>query len=107
MSVSPVHIKEIEAIPTDFERIELLEFLKSYGETIHLNMDKIRQVAEDFIKIGLGTADAAHIAFAEQAGAFFISCDDKLIKKCLTHRKDKITTWCGTPTAFCDKEGLK
>lgn len=107
MLVSPVHIKEIEAIPTGFERIELLELLKKFGETIHLNTQKARQAAEDFIKKGFGPADAAHIAFADQAEAFFISCDDKLIKKCFKHRKDKISTWCGTPTAFCDKEGLE
>jgi predicted nucleic acid-binding protein len=107
MLVSPVHIKEIEAIENNFERIEILELLKKYGESINWNMQKTRQIAEDLIKKGLGVADAAHIAFAQQAGALFISCDDKLLKKCLKRLKNKISIWCGTPVTFCDKEGLK
>jgi len=46
----------------------------------------------------------AHIAFAEQCGAEFISCDDSLIKKCSRY---KIKICCGNPVAFCEKEGLK
>jgi predicted nucleic acid-binding protein len=49
-------------------------------------------------------ADAAHIAFAEKTGASFISCDDRLVRKCLKH---KIEVWCGNPVAFCEKEELK
>jgi len=37
-------------------------------------------------------------------GAQFISCDEKLLKKCLIH---KIKVWCGNPVSFCEKEGLK
>jgi predicted nucleic acid-binding protein len=106
MLFSQVHFIEIEAIPTNFERIELLELLKKYGESINLDMQKIRQIAEDLIKVGFGPADAAHVAFAKQARAVFISCDDKLIKKCLKY-ENKISIWCGTPTAFCEKERLK
>ena len=32
--------------------------------------------------IGFGIADAAHVAFAEQLAELFITCDDKLLKKC-------------------------
>ena len=60
--------------------------------------------AEELIGMGFGIADAAHLAFAEQSGANFISCDDRLIKKCLRH---DIKVWAGTPIAFCDKENLK
>jgi len=46
----------------------------------------------------------AHVAFAEQYGATFISCDDNLIKKCSNH---KIKVWCNNPVAFCEKESLR
>ena len=63
-----------------------------------------RKRTEDLISKGFGVADAAHVAFAEQAAASFITCDDKLIKKCL---KCDISVWIGSPIAFCEKENLK
>ena len=48
--------------------------------------------------VGFGVADAAHIAFAEKSGTPFISCDDRLIKKCLNY---KVKIWCGNPVIFC------
>lgn len=102
--VSPVHIKEIEAIPDIFERIELQTVLEKLGEPIRVNISKTRKRAEGLVKLGFGVADAAHVAFAEEAKAQFISCDDSLIKKCLNH---KINVWCGNPVAFCEKEGLR
>jgi predicted nucleic acid-binding protein len=102
--VSSVHIKEIEAIEDIFERIELQTILEKFGEPVMVNMVKSRARAEELVNLGFGIADAAHVAFAEQAGALFISCDDKLIKKCLNHR---INVWCGNPVAFCEKEELR
>ncbi len=102
--VSPVHIKEIEAISDIFERIELQTVLEELGEPIRVNISKTRERAEELVKLGFGVADAAHVAFAEKAKAQFISCDDSLIKKCLNH---KINVWCGNPVAFCEKEGLR
>lgn len=102
--VSPAHIKEIEAIPDIFERIELQTVLKELGESIRVNISKTRKRAVELVKLGFGVADAAHVAFAEEAKAQFISCDDSLIKKCLNH---KINVWCGNPVAFCEKEGLR
>jgi predicted nucleic acid-binding protein len=32
--------------------------------------------------MGFGVADAAHVAFAEQLAEIFITCDDKLLKRC-------------------------
>jgi predicted nucleic acid-binding protein len=52
----------------------------------------------------MGIADAAHLAFAEQSRAEFVTVDDRLVKKC--HRVE-LAVWCGTPLAYCDKEGLK
>ena len=67
-------------------------------------MRKTRARAESLVISGFGISDAAHIAFAEQAGAVFITCDDKLIRKCLNH---KVNIWCGNPVSFCEKEGLR
>lgn len=53
---------------------------------------------------GFGTADAVHTAFAEALNASFITCDDKLIRKC---RKLTIDTWCGTPVEFCEEEKIR
>lgn len=102
--VSPVHWNEIGAIPDIFERIELLTILETLGHPVKANITKTRERAEELVKMGFGVADAAHIAFAEQSGASFISCDDKLVKRCSNH---KIDVWCGNPVAFCDKEGLR
>ena len=102
--VSPVHIKEIEAISDTIERVELQIVLNEWGEQIHVNMAETRSRAEDLVNLGFGIADAAHVAFAEQAEVPFISCDDRLIRKCINH---KINVWCGNPVAFCEKENLR
>jgi predicted nucleic acid-binding protein len=102
--ISPVHVKEIDAIPDAFERIELQTILKSLGIPIKVNMAKTRARAEELVGLGFGVSDAAHVAFAEQSGSSFISCDDKLIKKCLNY---KINIWFGNPVAYCEKEGLR
>jgi len=102
--VSSAHRKEIEAIPDVIERIELEALLDELGVPIREDMSKIRARAEGLVSLGFGIADAAHVAFAECSGAHFISCDEKLLRKCLTH---KIKVWCGNPVSFCEKEGLK
>lgn len=53
---------------------------------------------------GFGVADAAHLAFSESVKADFISCDDKLLKKCA---QIEIDIWTGSPILFCEKEDLK
>ena len=63
-----------------------------------------RKRAEYLVSSGFGVADAAHLAYAERAQAFFISCDDKLIKKCT---KSDIKIWAGNPVMFCEKEDIK
>lgn len=101
---SPVHIKEIEAIMDVVERVELQTLLNKLGEPVKVNMAKARKRAEELVILGLDIADAAHVAFAEESGSQFISCDDALIKKCFNH---KALVWCGNPVAFCEKEGLR
>ncbi len=102
--VSKVHIKEIDAIMDPIERTELQMVLSKWGERIMVDMTKTRTRAEYLANSGFGVADAAHVAFAEQVEAPFISCDDRLLKKCLNN---KIRIWCGNPVAFCEKEKLK
>jgi len=63
-----------------------------------------RKRAEKLVSVGLGVADAAHLVFAEAVEADFITCDDKLCKKCRTL---DLAIWAGNPVAFCDKEGLR
>ena len=65
---------------------------------------KARNRAEELASEGLGLADAAHLVFAEAVEAAFITCDDKLCKKC---RALGLAIWTGNPVAFCDREGLK
>ena len=102
--VSPVHIKEIEAIQDEIERIQIIILLKKYGKTINVNFKKARVRAEELVNFGFGVADAAHVAFAEFTGAEFLTCDKNLIKKCIRH---KIKVWCGNPLNFCQKEDLR
>jgi len=102
--VSKAHTKEIEAIPDVFERIELQTLLERLGEPVKVNLTKTRKRAEELVELGFGIADAAHVAFAEQAQAQFISCDDTLILPLL---RSDINVWCGNPVAFCEKEGLR
>ena len=104
MLVSPAHDVEIRAIDDPVERIKLQTILSGMGERIKGDLPEIRARAEELIQLRFGVADAAHVAFAEYNGAEFITCDDKLIKKCLTH---KIEVWCGSPVAYCEKEGLR
>lgn len=104
MLISPAHIIEIDAISDSSERIELQMLLRKLGQPIKVNMAKTQKRAEELVKSFFGIADAAHVAFAEQANAQFISCDDTLIKKCLNHN---INVWCGNPVGFCEKEGLR
>jgi hypothetical protein len=102
--ISTAHMTEIEAIPDVFERIQLQTMLEEFGGPIRGDMSKIRGRAEGLVEAGFGIADAAHVAFAEYSGAEFITCDAKLVKKCLAQ---KVMVWCGNPVAFCEKEGLK
>ncbi len=84
--VSPVHREEIEAISYTFERIELQARLATLGQSIKADMAAIRRRAEDLTDLSFGVADAAHVAFAEQCRAEFVSCDDALIRKCSKHK---------------------
>lgn len=104
MVISPVHYEEIKATSNNMERIEIFSLFKNYGEMIKGNIEEIRNRAKCLCDSGFGIADAAHIAFAEAACADFVTCDDRLLKKCL---KMRFKIWCGNPLQYCLKENLK
>ena len=51
--------------------------------------------------MGFGIADAAHVAFAEQLAEVFITCDDKLLKRC---RQTSLRIDASNPLEFIAKE---
>lgn len=101
--VSPAHDVEIAAIDNSSEREHWQAMLRQIGTRVTWDLHNARQRAEALVQQGFGVADAAHIAFAEQAGADFVTCDDRLLNRC---RRVQPGVWCGTPIAFCDKENL-
>ena len=102
--ISPVHFAEIEAIEDIQERVEILALLSRIKTKVTCKLGKIRERADALIALNFGIADAAHVAFAEATSEAFISCDDKLLKKC---RKRHITVPAFTPIEFALQEGLK
>jgi predicted nucleic acid-binding protein len=104
MIISPVHYEEIKATSDNIERIEIFSLFNNYGEMIKANIEETRNRAGYLYDSGFGIADAAHIAFAEAACADFVTCDDRLLKKCL---KMRLKIWCGNPLQYCLKENLK
>jgi len=101
--VSPAHDVEIAAIGNFAEREHWQSVLRQIGSRVPFDLPRTRQRADVLVQQGLGTADAAHLAFAEQAGADFVTCDDRLIRRYCRIQRD---IWCGTPVTFCDKENL-
>ena len=103
---SSAHRFEIENFEDLYERAEVQDFLDNWG----LNADKYvslrntRHRADELADNGFSVADAVHTAFAEALKASFITCDDKLIKKC---RRYKVNTWFGTPLEFCEMEEIR
>lgn len=83
----------------------MLGILSGLGHAIILtDPDEVRARAEYLVQHGVGIADAAHLAFAEAEKADFVTCDDRLLRKC---RAVGSRVWCGTPIEFCVKEDLK
>ncbi len=55
--------------------------------------------------LNFGIADAAHVAFAEASADYFITCDDKLLKK--ISKFEGINMKAVNPVNFCVKENLR
>ena len=104
MVVSPIHFKEIETIEELREKLWLLDLLDKYGIKPPCDLNKIRKRAEQLCNLKFGIADAAHVAFAETTSDFFITCDDKLLRKC---NKSNVKIPVVSPVDFCSKEDLR
>lgn len=102
--VSPVHRQEIGAITDAAERLSLLALLREYGITPPHEPQKVRARAEQLYALKFGVADAAHLAFAEAMADCFLTCDDKLLKKC--HRS-RVRIPAMSPVEFCVREVLQ
>ena len=103
LSVSPAHDFEISAIDDVTERQHLIAMLHQIGHRSNYDLKQTRERAERLVQAELGPADAAHLAFAESAGAAFVTCDDRLLRQC---RCVQPGIWFGTPMGFCEKENL-
>ena len=104
MVVSPVHFKEIETIEELREKLWLLDLLDKYGTKPSCDLNKIRKRAEQLCNLKFGIADSGHVAFAETTSDFFITCDDKLLRKC---NKSNVKISVISPVDFCSKEDLR
>jgi hypothetical protein len=82
-AVSPVHFHEVDAIRGREERMEVRALLQRLElPLIEYDQDQARARATALHTAGMGVADAAHVAFAEQMADCFITCDDNLLKRC-------------------------
>lgn len=99
--VSPAHVKEVGAILETSERLEMERLLGRLCESCEYDLPQARHRAEALIGSGFGIADAAHVAFAEQVADFFITCDDKLLKRC-THAE--LPIYAMSPLEFIAQE---
>jgi predicted nucleic acid-binding protein len=102
--VSPVHTLEISATMDLEERAALEQILTELGHQPRFDAHAVRRRAEALATLGLGPADAAHLAFAEAAKACFATVDDQLLRR-VPHAKPSV--WVGTPMGYCEKEDLK
>jgi hypothetical protein len=102
---SPVHGIEISQNPDVIARTEIMELLEDFGSNCARVIDDtiIGSRAIEFFKLGFGPSDAFHAAYAEKIDAFFITCDDQLLRKC---KQASLEIWYGTPEDFCRKERL-
>lgn len=104
MVVSSVHFQEVNAIEDLQERHEILGILNRFGKSRDHEVDSVRTRAEALHTIGFGIADAAHLAVAEATADYFISCDDKLLKKC---RREQMQIETFNPVEFTIRENLR
>ncbi len=104
MVVSPVHFSEASANPDLARREHVQVLLKDVGVEVTVDLTQARSRAEQLLRLGLGAADAAHVAFAELAGCDFVTVDDRLLRQL---RRLGARVWFGTPTAYCEEEDLR
>jgi len=102
--VSPMHFKEVSAIPLLKKRIEIQALLNQVDTETTYDAKKARQRANELHAFKFGVADAAHVAYAEQMADVFITCDDKLLKKC---KKNSLSIVAMNPIEFSVSEDLQ
>jgi predicted nucleic acid-binding protein len=102
--LSPVHFEEINAIREIEERLKLNTLLERLKTPFEFNNQLARERAEILYTLGFGVADAAHIAFAEQIANIFITCDDRLLKRC---QRPTLGISAMNPVEFVIQEDLK
>lgn len=104
MVVSPVHRAEINAIDEVGMKFDLLALLERCGIVAQFILQDARSRTIELRSRRFGIADAAHIAVAEMAADVFITCDDRLLRKCRRHGV-KIPAM--NPAEFCSTENLR
>ena len=102
--VSKVHFKEVSAIISLKKRVEIQALLNQGNTQISYNADKACQRADELYALKFGVADAAHLAYAEQIADVFITCDDKLLKRC---QKTSLSLLAMNPIEFIVSEDLQ
>ena len=104
MIVSPVHFEEVNAISDAQEKQELLTILATFGTQAQCDSVATRARAEDLHTRRFGVADAAHVAFAEVTANIFLTCDDRLVKRC---KREHVLVSVMNPVEFAIAEDLK
>jgi len=99
-----VHFEEATAISDVEERREIIAVLERLGTAAECDVAAARARSEGLRARKFGLADAAHVAFAEATTDVFISCDDRLVKKC---RREKVAVTTMNPVEFTIVEDLK
>jgi len=84
-------------------RTEIIETIYQNGKPCNGDLQTIRKRADELVNVGLGIADAAHIAFAEVNAEYFISCDDRLLNR---SKRESVNVIVMTPVEFCVQENL-
>lgn len=102
--VSPVHILELNAISDTARRTSLQSLIREFGTHSRVDTEITQRRAVHLHGLGMGVADAAHIAYSEAMKTDFVTVDDRLLRQCA---RIGIQIWIGTPIAFCEKEGLE
>ncbi|MCX7047705.1 MAG: hypothetical protein NTX50_19745 [Candidatus Sumerlaeota bacterium] len=104
MIVSPAHYTEIATPPHQDGDEQLTALLNNYGQQFDGDIALAQERAGYLFTQSFNLMDSAHVAFAENSAAEFITCDDRLIRKC---RKTNLGTPAFYPEDFCRIEGLK
>jgi len=103
-TLSEVHLAELYAIRQLWLKTEALLIAQRFEQVEVRDHQRLRGRAETLHELGFGVADAAHLAYAEEIADFFISCDDRLIRK--SKACELLVDVC-SPVEFVMAEGLK